>query len=203
MESTLITKKTVVVIGPGGLHGSNGSSVRIKLFLNELLQTGARVIYVNTGQAGRDLRRENNLPFSEGIREIFNRSLRYFQFFSETRIQRTADEMDCDEIFPEDVASDVVRCIEDIEPDWVIINYVFLSKFCILLPKFFCVIDAHDTLARHEVEKSIGLRSNFFCTSQKEERRGLRRASLVIAIKAEEQAFFSAEYDVPCMTIPC
>lgn len=72
--------------------------------------------------------------------------------------------------------------------DACVVNYVWLSRALLALPDD-CVkiIDTHDLFGdRAEKFTAIGRRPEWYYTSIPEERRGLDRADLVIAIQAEE-----------------
>jgi glycosyltransferase involved in cell wall biosynthesis len=74
----------------------------------------------------------------------------------------------------------------------VLVAYVFHSAFFEAFPAS-CrkILDAHDTLsARHEMIESAGVRRFWFSCSEEEERLGLERADVVLAIQEEEAELF-------------
>jgi glycosyltransferase involved in cell wall biosynthesis len=74
----------------------------------------------------------------------------------------------------------------------VLVAYVFHSAFFEAFPAS-CrkILDAHDALsARHEMIKSAGVKRFWFSCSEEEERLGLERADVVLAIQEEEADLF-------------
>jgi glycosyltransferase involved in cell wall biosynthesis len=74
----------------------------------------------------------------------------------------------------------------------VLVAYVFHSAFFQAFPAP-CrkILDAHDTLsARHEMIESAGVKKFWFSCSEEEERLGLERADVVLAIQEEEAELF-------------
>lgn len=76
--------------------------------------------------------------------------------------------------------------------DCVWVNYVWFSAVLDSLPDtVFKIIDSHDVFGdRHLRFTEIGLEPEWFYTTVDEERLGLTRAHLVIAIQNEEEAYF-------------
>ena len=76
--------------------------------------------------------------------------------------------------------------------DIVVVNYVWFSRVLDSLPDtVFKIIDTHDVFGdRHLRFTEIGLEPEWFYTTVEEERVGLTRADLVIAIRDEEEAYF-------------
>jgi glycosyltransferase involved in cell wall biosynthesis len=86
--------------------------------------------------------------------------------------------------------------IRDWKPDVVLVEYVFLSA-CLdgLDAVHHCVtvIDTHDVMhRRHAVYEALGMQPQWFQTTRAEERCGLLRANIVLAIQEEEAAVFRA-----------
>ena len=76
--------------------------------------------------------------------------------------------------------------------DLFLVNYSWLSKALEFAPKSCLkVLDTHDAVSgRREVLNSLGIKPEFFHTSQEEEAKALVRADLVLAIKPEEELHF-------------
>jgi glycosyltransferase involved in cell wall biosynthesis len=82
---------------------------------------------------------------------------------------------------------------EQVRPDVVLLEYVFLSKaFESFGPETLKVLDTHDVFGgRHKLYSDRGIRPVFFYTTFRGERRALERADLVLAIQEEEAAYFA------------
>ena len=78
--------------------------------------------------------------------------------------------------------------------DAVIVNYVWISGVLESLPDDVCkIIDTHDVFGdRHKTFLEAGLAPEWFFTSPADERRGLARANIVIAIQDHEAGMFRA-----------
>lgn len=77
--------------------------------------------------------------------------------------------------------------------DAVIVNYVWISRVLHSLPDDVCkIIDTHDMFGdRHKAFLDAGLAPEWFYTTPAEERRGLARADIVIAIQHLEAKAFT------------
>jgi glycosyltransferase involved in cell wall biosynthesis len=91
-------------------------------------------------------------------------------------------------------------------PDVVLVEYVFLSACLDTAParRRVRVIDTHDVMhERDAVYRAAGLAPQWFHTTVDEERRGLARADLVLAIQPDEGRRFRAMVpDVPVLVVP-
>ena len=74
----------------------------------------------------------------------------------------------------------------------VIVNYVWFSGVLESLPSdLIKIIDTHDVFGdRHLRSIAAGLKPEWYYTSRQEERRGLQRADIVLAIQDEEKKYF-------------
>lgn len=88
--------------------------------------------------------------------------------------------------------------------DVVFVNYTFYSaafKYC--SPESIKILDTHDVFSgRREILESNGVEPEFFYTTESEESIALDRSDIVIAIKKEEQEFFSKLTRSNVITIP-
>jgi len=77
--------------------------------------------------------------------------------------------------------------------DAVLVEYVFLSRVLDALPdSVLKIIDTHDRFSnRHAQYLRAGKRPEWFSTTEADEKLGLRRADVVLAIQEEEAQFFS------------
>lgn len=86
----------------------------------------------------------------------------------------------------------------------VFCNYVFLSRvFDSIRYRTRRLLETHDVFTgRKEMLLRNGLRPEFFYTSRAEERKGIKRADTVIAIKDEEADFFRRLTPAEVVTLP-
>jgi len=95
-----------------------------------------------------------------------------------------------DDWFLPSLESEMKRIAEEETPDVVMVEYVFFSKAL----QFFGenvlkIIDSHDVFTdRHIHLQKIGLEPSFFYTNAAQEKIGLNRADIVLAIQDEERA---------------
>jgi len=88
--------------------------------------------------------------------------------------------------------------------DVFIVNYSWLSKALEYAPRStFKILDTHDRFSgRKEMLESLGLRPEFFYTTDAQERIALARADLVWAIKREEADELQLLSDKPVLALP-
>lgn len=88
--------------------------------------------------------------------------------------------------------------------DAVIVNYIYLSRALTLAPPgTMKILDTHDRFSgRREMLARLGIAPEFFHLNVEEEKRGLERADLVLAIKDEEKAYFNGLTNTPCLSLP-
>ena len=87
--------------------------------------------------------------------------------------------------------------------DSVMVEYVFLSKALLHFDEsVYKIIDTHDVFAeRREGYQNAGIRDSFFSTSQEEEKEGLARADVIVAIQDSEAGYFESLLDRRILTI--
>jgi len=83
--------------------------------------------------------------------------------------------------------------IKKISFDVVIVEYIFLSKAFLHFDKHVLkVIDTHDVMTnRHKMFLKSGKEPSWYSTTASEEKKGLERADVIIAIQEPEKKFFS------------
>ncbi len=88
--------------------------------------------------------------------------------------------------------------------DAVIVNYIYLSRALTLAPPYTLkVLDTHDRFGgRRALLAKLGIQPEFFHLTIDDERRGLERADLVVAIKEEEEAYFQELSGRETLTAP-
>jgi glycosyltransferase involved in cell wall biosynthesis len=99
------------------------------------------------------------------------------------------------------------ECVRAWRPDVVLVEYVFLSACLVDIDaglRCVGVIDTHDLMhRRRSVYRSLGMPPQWFHTTPEEERRGLLRAGLVLAMQEEEAAALRAlAPERPVLVVP-
>lgn len=88
--------------------------------------------------------------------------------------------------------------------DAMLVNYTYLSR-ALTLRRRGClgILDTHDKFSgRRELLASIGIAPEFYHTTEAEERIGLQRADLVLALKDQEQSVFEGMTENRVLTLP-
>jgi glycosyltransferase involved in cell wall biosynthesis len=87
--------------------------------------------------------------------------------------------------------------------DAVLVEYVFFSRALLNFgPEVLKLIDTHDVFAdRYKKLRKNGIRRFWFVTNQKQERRGLNRADVIIAIQEHEANYFRSHIKRKVVTI--
>jgi len=88
--------------------------------------------------------------------------------------------------------------------DAFIVNYPYLSRALEVAPSnVFKILDTHDKFSgRRELLEKMGVKPEFFYTTEDQEAIALNRANLVWAIKDEEAEFFRTISQTPVATMP-
>jgi glycosyltransferase involved in cell wall biosynthesis len=101
----------------------------------------------------------------------------------------------CDDWCPDTFAALVARTVCDVSADVLLVQFVYLSKCLELVPPgapILKVIDADNVFTgRSELFERAGFAHDWFSATAEEERRGLLRADLILAIQEAEQGFLS------------
>ena len=86
----------------------------------------------------------------------------------------------------------VMDVAHDYQPECVMVEYVFNSWMLDLFPSTVRkLIDTHDRFAdRHEHFLKVGIQPEWFSTTRRQERKGLRRADCIVAIQEQEADYF-------------
>ena len=87
--------------------------------------------------------------------------------------------------------------------DIVFVEYVYLSKALMCFPrKVLKVIDTHDVMTdRHKIYLKNDGKYNWFSTTAAQERKGFKRADIIVAIQEREKVFFSRLTDKKIITL--
>lgn len=98
-----------------------------------------------------------------------------------------------DDVYFDDIESNVIEAVISAKSSVLLVNYVFLTKIFESISSnghFLKILDTHDRLSREDVFVEGNLPISFFCTSEEEEARGLHRADVIISIQKEEEIYF-------------
>lgn len=87
--------------------------------------------------------------------------------------------------------------------DIVFVEYAFFSKALNCFPKHVVkIVDTHDVFTnRHKIYQQGSTKYNWFSTTAAQERKGLKRADIIVAIQEREQDFFSRLTNKKTVTI--
>lgn len=93
----------------------------------------------------------------------------------------------------EGLKSEVKKVIDRVEPDVVIVEYIYLSCLFTLVPQAkLKILDTHDVMSgRHEKIIAAGHTPRWFSCTPEEEAKALDRADVIVAIQDIERDFFS------------
>lgn len=191
-------KKRILVISPIPTHPQNaGNRSRIYRLLCSLRDMGHEVhfLYVNTEVADEEGMKQcwgDNFyfaPYKFPPRSL-SMYMKRMKFVFEKGF-RNIHPID----FRYDKSLDKLLAVlsHRAQFDVVMVEYVFWSKALELFDKnVLKIIDTHDVFARrHLMYMQNRQEYDWYCTSQKEEARGLNRADVIIAIQEQEREYFS------------
>lgn len=188
--------KKVLVVSPTPSHPTDqGNSARIAGFCKALSEQGCFVTFLYVG-----MERDDNLALSE-----MKRNHDDFLFLKVSRQQRftRADGMAIDDWYQTEIDLYLHQLFRTREFDMMIVNYVWFSKaFDSAPPACLKVLDTHDIFsARAERLHTIGIKPQWFYTTEAEEVRGFNRADVIIAIQDEEASFIRQRVTRKVLTI--
>ena len=180
--------KVIIVTPLHPLNKFNGSSQRINRIIYNLNNSGFETIIIYTCQ---DLGLLKPPQYEKLISMLKREYSNAFLLPSEVKIINNGKINKLDDFFPHDILREFKKIVFSIKPSCVLVNYVFLSGLLEHIPNsIYKIIDVHDKLSRADIYKSAELNFSFFCTTEKEELRGLKRADLVIGIQENESNYF-------------
>ena len=105
-----------------------------------------------------------------------------------------------DEWWDKNIEDYIKLKLTGVDFDACIVNYTFFSKFLEFLPKdVIKILDTHDRIGgRKELLLKHGIESNFFHTSNEQEKIGLDRADIILGISEEETKHYRSFSDKCC-----
>ncbi len=175
----------VLVVSPTPSHPQNaGNRRRIAVMMERLKAFGHEVHFCFIR---REWVEDSDI---EAMREAWD-GLTLIPYDRNAETKSKGDVFGIDDWCSDAVMRDVGAATKPIQPDVVFVEYVFYSRILNLFgPDVVKVLDTHDVFGdRHLHLKKVGLQPSFFYTSVAEEKVGLDRADVVIAIQDEEAAY--------------
>ena len=181
---------------PLPLMQGNGS--RGLAMINTLEEAGHEIVFCHVPRRKCDVALNDEMRARFGTRlhsmpRIRPRSIRILKdlAFRFTRIARLYN-LPIDDWYPSGIDLEISRLHSLYRFDAVIVNYVFLSAaFCAFPSGVLKVLDTHDVFTnRYDALRPVSNSRCFFSTNSDDERRGLGRADVVIAIHDQDAEFF-------------
>lgn len=173
----------VLVISPTPSHPQNaGNRQRIFAMLSRLKQYGHQVHFCFIR---REWVADDQL---QAMRQAWD-GLTLIPYDRKQERRSKGDVWGIDDWFLPSLTAEFTALAAQHQPDVVLVEYVFYSKALDFFPaSCLKIIDAHDVFTdRHLRLKEVGLEPAFFWTNAEQERIGLDRADLVLAIQDEER----------------
>ncbi|MBD5467234.1 MAG: glycosyltransferase [Lachnospiraceae bacterium] len=196
-------KSILIVSGINLFPTISGSKRRILNLINNFRTQGVEVSYLWVALGSK----ENIMPmkrlFGKGLfvynqakhkinpRILFcgylRKTLKFLRLDKKIIIKYWADDL-----YPAGLAEYVSALAKKIHVDAVMCEYLFYSPIFLQLPDHVVkIIDTHDKMAdRHKLFLDPHSSLPFFYISEKEEKRALERADVIIAIQKEEEHYF-------------
>ena len=193
-----MSKKKILVISPVPSHPQNqGNRARIYSLLLNLKEMGHYVYFVHIKQdIGEDKSMEQcwgekfySIPY-ERPKTAYKKPLKRLDQKIVRRLQSlvvsdTQFTYAIDDWYDDSINEALIDLSRSINPDVVIVEYVFFSKALELFGKdVLKIIDTHDIFAdRYKLYQKNKQAPRWYSTTKKEENKGLSRANIVIAIQ--------------------
>ncbi len=205
-------KKKVLVISPTPSHPQNqGNRARVYTLLNNLKQLGYGVYFAHISRDAGDQKAMREcwgeqfyplpyeIPKSKivkqqlssnrliGIAQLASRKLRYFRLLYMSG-KKPFYTYFVDDWYDESLSEIFLDLAEKINPDIVIVEYVFFSKALECFQNnALKIIDTHDIFAnRYKLYLQNNVSPKFFSTTIKQENKGLNRADIIFTIQQNE-----------------
>ena len=193
----------VAVLSPTPTHPQDfGNRKRIFRICSRYAQEGARITFIHYPA---ELEWREQIPFGaeRAMREAWSRCFT----ISPTRLLHddpAGNYHAIDEWWDAAIGQFLTWLFSVESFDIFIVNYSWLSKALEFAPpSTFKILDTHDKFSgRREMLESLGLRPEFFYTTEAQEKIALGRADLVWAIKREEAAQLQELTESPVLALP-
>lgn len=201
--------KKILIISPTPTHPSNaGNRIRILNMASFLLSAGHEVHFLFSRQEEADEKRMINfwgdrlymVDYRKPVPSFFQRIIRG---------SREILKLDCryysnvDDYYNTLLDEAIQNINKDLEFDIVLAEYIFQSRvFLNFDSKVLKVIDTHDVMTdRHKLFLQKGKKPIWYSTPRQQERKGIQRADVVIAIQEKEKAYFSTLTRKPVINV--
>jgi len=189
----------ILVISPTPSHPQNaGNRARIFNLFSNLQRNGHEIHFFHITMEDGNAEQMKSCwdGFYQADYHSKSRKSLFFKIIHKAKRTFLTDKikpLGIDDWYDESVDPLIVDLSNKIHFDAVIVEYAFFSKAldCIA-PKILKVVDAHDIIGnRHELFTQRNQLPDFFYTTRDEERKGLTRADVIIAIQNKENSYFS------------
>jgi glycosyltransferase involved in cell wall biosynthesis len=191
--------KNILMISPVPTHPQNaGNRARIYNLADSIKKLGHKLHFAYINRENADIQAMMDY-WGEGsffqIPYVRPKKLKYrvlkkirSLFFKDARYVSSIDEP-----YDDGISVYLKKIRESVKVDSVIVEYVFFSKAFNCFPDHVHkIVDTHDVMAqRHKLYLKNNQKYNWFSTTARQERKGIKRAHTVIAIQEKEKAYFS------------
>jgi hypothetical protein len=190
--------KRILIISPIPTHPHTaGNRARVCMILSSLKKMGYDVHFLHIENERGDTEKmkkawgesfhavDYHRPRINRMRRLIKKLRTYFN--SESRYIYNADDW-----WDNSVNPFIKKLHAKFKYDVVIVEYIFFSKALEFFDsKVTKIIDTHDIFSnRHKLFLQKNIKPTWFSTTEKEERKALNRADIVIAIQDKEEEFF-------------
>lgn len=176
--------KNILIFSPTPSHPQNaGNRIRIYNLADHLQALGHFVHFCYYTQEGLKSEQEQAMQKKWNSLTIIKKEMHY---------KLRGDYYHIDDWYQDNIGSIVSNLCLEKNIDIVLVNYIFQSKLLEYLPAHILkIIDTHDKFTdRHIMMQKNGLQPDFFYTVAEEEKKGLDRADIVLAIQENEAKHF-------------
>lgn len=190
--------KRILIISPTPTHPSNaGNRIRILNMASFLIQSGAEVHFLYSRQENAD---------EEAMRSFWGERFHAVDYHKpvpskcsryKLRLLKTINPhyqyyCQVDDHYNTLLDGKILELSSRMTFDVVLVEYIFLSRaFLNFGASVLKVIDTHDVMTdRHKLFLKEGKKPVWYSTPYRQERKGIRRADVVIAIQEKEKAHF-------------
>lgn len=203
------TSKKILVISPTPSHPQNaGNRVRIYQLLVNLQEMNHEVhfLYINVESSDEEVMKNcwsdkfYLAAYKQPSRTLLRKIIRKLKslFTSESKHIYAIDDL-----YDNTLNEFIVKLSLEHNFDTVIVEYVFFSKALECFDEnVLKIIDTHDSFTnRHKIYLQNNQQPRWYSTTAKEEKKGLNRANIVIAIQPKEKDLFSSLTDKKVITV--
>ncbi len=191
-----MSKKILIISSIPSHPSTAGNRARVATFSSSIKSYGHEVyfLYLNDGVENTDEMKNywGDHFFQTDYRKPKSRSRKFIKKLKKSLHIKSAYAFNIDEWYDENIDKVIKNLHSSINFDVVIVEYVFYSKVLkIFNDKVLKIIDTHSIFAnRHLLHLSKGMKPQWFSTSTQQEKKGLLRADIVIAIQKNDAEYF-------------